>query len=182
MLAFLDKTLMQIELATARLAGFTIFVLMILGTSEVVLRKVFNSPIRGQLDFTTLAMISFSVLCISHCYRQSGHVRMDLMIRATKGRAYWSAHLLVTVAALLTISVILPGTWTHFLRAYEFGDTTFGIGLPTWQSKLAVPIGFGILWLRLALELWVFGRLVIDPNAEPIGVPTAPDPLKEMDA
>lgn len=182
MLALFDKILMQIELATARIAGLVIFILMILVTTDVVLRKLFNSPIRGQLDFTTMAMIAFSVLCISHCYRQSGHVRMDLLIRMTSGRVYWSTHLLVTVAALLTISVILPGTWAHFLRAYEFGDTTFGVGLSTWPSKLAVPVGFGVLWLRLVLELWVFGRLVIDPDAEPIGVPMAPDPLNEMDA
>jgi hypothetical protein len=33
-------------------------------------------------------------------------------------------------------------------------------------------IGFAILTLRIALELWAYGRLVVDPDAEPIAVPT----------
>ncbi len=182
MLAILDNALMKVELATARFAGLVIFVIMVLVTFEVLFRRLFNSPIPGQVDFTMMTMVAFSVLCISYCYRQSGHIRMDLLMKLTHGRSNWVAHLFVTLVALLTITIITPGTWSHFERAYYFGDTTFGVGLPTWPSKLAVPVGLGVLWLRLVLELWVYGRLVIHPDGEPIGVPSPPDPLEDVDA
>ena len=107
---------------------------------------------------------------------------MDLLLKLAHGRMHWALSLLITIIGLITISAIWPGTWSHFTRAYELGDSTFGVGLATWPSKLAAPIGLGLLWLRLLLEVWVFGRLIVRPDAEPIGVPKPPDPREEMDA
>ncbi|MGF1477522.1 MAG: TRAP transporter small permease [Geminicoccaceae bacterium] len=177
-----DRALMRLEAATAWIGGLVIFLLMGLVTAEVVLRRLFNSPIPGQQDITILSIVAFGLLCISYCYRQSGHIRMDLVLLKTSGRLRWLLNLVVTLLALLTVTAIWPGTWNHFLRAFELGDTTFGIGLPTWPSKLAAPVGLGLLWLRLVLELWVFGRLIATPDAEPIGVPRPPDPREDMDA
>lgn len=182
MLKAADRYLMRLEYATAWLGGLTIFAVMFLVTAEVLMRRLFNNPIEGQVDFTMMSMIGFSVLCISHCYRQAGHIRMDLLQKMSGGRTSWFLELFATCCGLFLISVILPGAWTHFLRAYEFGDTTLGVGLATWPSKLAACVGLGILWVRLVLELWVYGRLLINPTLEPVGVPLPPDPLEDMDA
>jgi len=178
----LDGTLARIEALTAIIAGAVIFGLMFLVTAEVILRRLFNSPIPGQQDITILTMAAFGVLCISYCYRHAGHISMDLLVTALHGRPRWVLQLIITALVLVTVSAIWPGTWSHFMRAYSLGDTTFGIGLSTWPSKLMAPIGLGILWLRLVLEIWVYGRLIADPTAEPIGVPTPPDPLTDMDS
>lgn len=181
MLRTLDNGLMKIEWVTAFLAGLTILVIMLLVTAEVLMRRLLNAPIQGQVDFTSMTMVAFSLLCVSYCYRQAGHIRMDMLQKLTQGRLSWVTHLFATCVGLFVVTAILPGTWTHFMRAWSFGDTTLGVGLPTWPSKLAAPVGLGILWLRLLLEVWVFGRLVLNPDLEPIGVPKAPDPLDDMD-
>lgn len=178
----LDAGWHRLEILTAWIGGLAIFFVMLVVTAEVIRRRLFNAPIPGQQDITILVMVAFGLLCISYCYRKAGHIRMDLTLNAVSGRAKWTLHLLITLTALFTITAVLPGSWTHFLRAYNFGDTTFGIGLPTWPSKLAAPIGLGILWIRLALEIWVYGRLIAHPDAEPIGAPTPGDPREEMDA
>jgi len=182
MLNLLDKTLMRVEYATVWLAGATIFVIMLLVSAEVLMRRLFNSPIAGQVDFTSMTMVTFSLLCISYCYRQAGHIRMDMLQKLTSGRLSWSTHLFATLVGFCLVTAILPGTWNHFLRAWSLGDTTLGVGLPTWPSKLAAPVGLGLLWLRLLLEIWVFGRLLLNPDLEPVGVPRAPDPIDDMDA
>lgn len=182
MLKTLDKALMRVELVTVFVAGLTIFVIMLLVSAEVLMRRLFNSPIPGQVDFTSMTMVTFSLLCISYCYRQAGHIRMDMLQKMTGGRVSSATQLFATLVGLFLVTAILPGTWTHFMRAWSLGDTTLGVGLPTWPSKLAAPVGLGILWLRLALEVWVFGRLILDPDLEHVGVPRAPDPLEDMDA
>lgn len=182
MLKNLDRALQRVEFATVWIAGLTIFVIMILVSAEVLSRRLFNAPIRGQVDFTSMTMVSFSLLCISYCYRQAGHIRMDMLQKVTRGRLSWATQIFATCIALFLVTAIIPGTWTHFLRSWTLGDSTLGIGLPTWPSKLAAPVGLGILWLRLVLELWVFGRLIADPALEPVGVPQPPDPTENMDA
>ena len=69
---------------------------------------------------------------------------MDLVLKMFHDRPHWIMQLVVTLVALFTVTAIWPGTWNHFMRAYEFGDSTFGIGLPTWPSKLMAPVGMGI--------------------------------------
>lgn len=177
----LDAALMRLEYVTVWLAGLVILITMFLVTADVILRRLANSPIPGQVDFVSMVMVAFAVLCISYCYRQAGHIRMDMLQKMTRGRVSWMTQMLATLAGLFVVTAILPGTWTHFLRAWQIGDTTLGVGLPTWPSKLAVPVGLGVLWLRLVLEVWVFGRLIRDPDAEPVGLPKAPDPLEDMD-
>ena len=182
MLARLDATLMKVEYVTVWLAGLAVLVTMLLVTAEVVARGAFNAPIQGQVDVVSVGMVAYSLLCISYCYRQAGHIRMDMLQKAMRGRAQWIAQVVATLAGLFTVLAILPGTWTNFMRAFEFGDTTMGIGLPTWPSKLAAPVGLGVLAARLTLELWVYGRLIVDPAREPVGVPAPPDPTTDMDA
>lgn len=182
MLARLDAALMKIEYASVWLAGVAILMTMFLVTAEVVARGIFNAPIQGQVDIVSVTMVAYSLLCISYCYRQSGHIRMDMLQKAMRGRAQWLAQIVATIAGLAVVLAILPGTWTNFMRAYEFGDTTMGVGLPTWPSKLAAPVGLGLLAARLTLELWVYARLIADPSLDPIGVPAPPDPSEDMDA
>lgn len=177
-----DAALFAAEWALAALAGIVIFALMALISADVLARGLFAAPIRGQVDATSLAMVSFGVLCISYCYRRAAHIRMDILVTALEGRARWAVELATTVLALVVVTAIIPGSWTHFMRAYEFGDTTMGVGLPTWPSKLAVPVGLGVMWLRLTLELWIYGRLIADPGRAPVGVPAPPDPTRDMDS
>ncbi|WP_135468726.1 TRAP transporter small permease subunit [Crenalkalicoccus roseus] len=178
-LALADRALLAVETACAALAGLVIFVLMFAGVLEIIGRGVFNAPIYGHLDMVELTMISYTVLCVSYCWRKAAHVRMDLLLRRLSGRGRWVAELLATGLALYFVTLILPGTWQYFLNAWQIGDSTMNTGLPTWPSKLAVPVGLGVLWLRLALEMLAYLRLIADPALPRIAVPTPPDPTRE---
>ena len=110
MLEKLDRSLCRIEYATAWIAGATIFLLMLLASAEVLSRRILNTPIPGQVDFTSLTMVTFSLLCISHCYRQAGHIRMDILQKMTTGRLSWATQIFATLVALFLV------TW-HSLAA-----------------------------------------------------------------
>jgi C4-dicarboxylate transporter, DctQ subunit len=174
-----DRVLAMVELAFAAIAGLVIFVLMFAGVAEILMRRLYNAPIYGHLDTVEQSMITFTVLSVSYCWRRAQHVRMDLLIRLFPGRARWTAELLAVSVGLLFLTLLIPGTWQYFLNAWSIGDTTMNIGMPTWPSKLAVPIGLGVLWLRLAIEALAYVRLIVDPNLSPIGVPSPPDPIKD---
>lgn len=178
-LARLDGGLFRFELLTGALAAWVIFFVMVLGVAEILSRSLLNNPIYGQLDLIILSGPIYGILGISYCYRRASHVRMDLLARALSGRTHWIVELIVSIACWFIVLILIQGSWQHFMRAYEIGDSTINTRWPTWPSKLLVPLGLAILWLRLTLELWVYGRLVVDPDLQPIGVPTPPDPTAE---
>jgi C4-dicarboxylate transporter, DctQ subunit len=167
----LDRALQGVEFVTAVIGGVVIFGVMWVGVAEIVLRKLFNAPLYGQLDLIEQTMATYTLLTISYCYRKAGHIRVDLLVNHFKGRRKWIAELGASIAAFGLIVVLLPGVLHFFENAFFIGDSTINTQWPTWPSKSIPVVGFSILALRIALEIWAYLRLVADPGATPIAVP-----------
>jgi len=115
---------------------------MFLGIAQVLGRQLFNAPVAGYIDFVELSMASFAFLGVAYCQRLGGHVRMEMTIKAAKGRLRWLLEALGTLVALFVIAVLAWYGYEHFLRAWQLGDSTIDAELPVWPSKLVVPIAF----------------------------------------
>lgn len=172
LLSAFDRHLGRVETGFNLFAAFSIFALMLLGVWQVVGRTVFNMPVRGYIDFVELAMASFAFLGIAYCQRLGGHVRMEMLLKPMRGRLLWGTEIFGTLVALAVVAVLIWYGWGHFLRAYQLGDSTIDTQLPVWPSKLAVPVAFALLWLRLLLQLAGYLRLAIDPRRAPVAVTT----------
>jgi TRAP-type C4-dicarboxylate transport system permease small subunit len=172
LLAAFDRRLGTVETGFNLFASFAIFALMLLGVWQVLGRTLFNAPVRGYIDFVELAMTTFAFLGIAYCQRLGGHVRMEMLLKPMRGRLLWGTEIFGTVVALAVIAVLIWYGWGHFLRAYQLGDSTIDTQLPVWPSKLAVPVAFSLLWLRLWVQLAGYLRLAIDPRRRPVAVTT----------
>jgi TRAP-type C4-dicarboxylate transport system permease small subunit len=175
-LSALDRRLGQVETGFNLVAALAIFVLMLLGVWQVVGRTLFNAPVRGYIDFVELSVSTFAFLGIAYCQRLGGHVRMEMLLKPMRGRLLWGTEIFGTLVALAVVAVLIWYGWGHFLRAYQLGDSTIDAELPVWPSKLAVPVAFGLLWLRLLLQLAGYGRLALDPRRRPVAVTTVLTP------
>ena len=175
-LSALDRRLGRVETSFNLVAAFAIFILMLLGVWQVVGRTLFNAPVRGYIDFVELSVSTFAFLGIAYCQRLGGHVRMEMMLKPMRGRLLWGTEIFGTLVALAVVAVLIWYGWGHFLRAFQLGDSTIDAELPVWPSKLAVPVAFGLLWLRLLLQLAGYVRLALDPRRRPVAVTTVLTP------
>ena len=171
LLGRVDRGLYRLESLLNFLAGLAVFGLMFLGVAQVLGRKVVNLPMTGYVDFVEQAIAVFAFLGIAYCQRLGGHIRMELVLGKLQGRLLWLAEVVGILATLFIISVLIQTSYEHFLRAWEYGDTTIDIELPVWPSKLIVPVAFSVLWLRLLVQLWGYLRLFVSPSLSPVGVP-----------
>lgn len=170
-LAQADALLSPIERLLNFIAGAMVFALMFLGMIQITLRTVWRKPIFGYIDIVEASMISFALLSISFVMREGGHVRMEILIGMLKGRALWIAETIGTIVAIIITAILIPYSWSHFYRAWSFGDSTIDIELATWPGKLAVPVMLAILLLRLIIQLIGYLRLVAKPELPPVAVP-----------
>jgi TRAP-type mannitol/chloroaromatic compound transport system permease small subunit len=106
---------------------------------------------------------------------------MEIFLSAMKGRSKWVSEAIQTTASILIISILMYFSFKHFQRAWVFGDSTIDIGLPTWPSKLMIPVALATLNLRLLIQLAGYIRLAIDPKLEPIGVPLIKDVVEQAE-
>ncbi|MYE10261.1 MAG: TRAP transporter small permease [Gammaproteobacteria bacterium] len=170
-----DRLLGGVENGLNLLAGVLIFALMLLGVVQIVLRTVFSAPIFGYIDVVEVAMVGFAVLSIAFVQRVGGHVRMEMLVGKLAGRAKWLVEALGTGLAAFIVAVLIPYSWAHFERAFEFGDSTIDIELVTWPAKLVVPVALSVLLLRLAVQFGGYVRLAAAPQLEPVAVPSIQD-------
>ncbi len=170
-LDFADRVLSKLENALNMVAAASIFMLMIVATVQVLGRKLLNWPVPGYIDIAEQSIAVFAFLAVAYCQRLGGHVRMELVLDKFRGRPLWLAEAIQTLATLVLIAVLAWFAYGHFERAWEFGDSTIDIELPTWPSKLMVPVAFGVLFVRLGIQLVGFLRLIVTPDAVPVAVP-----------
>lgn len=171
LLAKADAQLFRVESFFNVTSGMLILFLMFLAVFQVVGRKFFNFPIPGYVDWVEMAMAIFCFLSIAYTQKLGGHVRMELFISRFSGRSLWIVEALGTLIAMWIIAVLALYGWEHFMRAWVIGDSSIDIQIPIWPGKLVVVVAFISLELRLLVQLCGFLRLVVHPNAEPIGVP-----------
>ena len=171
MLKGVDEAFFQVEKFLNLIAALVIMAIMLIGTYQVFGRKLLSIPVPGYVDWIEMSMTVFAFVAISYTQRLGGHVRMEIILGRMKGRLLYFFEIFGTICAIFIVTVLAYYGYEHFLRAFEIGDSTIDIDLPVWPSKLLVPFAFGILLVRLIIQLIGFIRLFLYPDAEPIGVP-----------
>ena len=166
-----DRLLFRLEAALNLVGGVAIFLLVLLATANVLGRWLFSLPISGYVDWVEQSMAFIAFLGIAYTKRLGGHIRMDIVIGQLRGRLLWFAELVSVVLMLLVTLVLIYGSYLHFWRAYDIGDSSLDINLPTWPAKFVVPFALTVLALRLILQLWGFARAIRTNDPSPVAVP-----------
>ena len=181
LLSRLDRALFRLESWLALIGGLAVFGLMLLAVVSVGGRNLVNHPLPGYVDWIEQAMPLIAFVGVSYCQRLGGHIRMDILIGQLRGRALWTAEFASTFLMLILMLLLVWGSWAHFERSFDFAaplwsrDSSLDIRLPLWPAKLLAPIAFGVLSLRLCLQLWGYGRAIRRGEERPIGVPLIED-------
>jgi TRAP-type C4-dicarboxylate transport system permease small subunit len=170
-----DGLLGHVENVFNLIAASSILVLMLLAVVQVLGRFFLNMPIPGFIDITEQAMAVFAFCGVAYCQRVGGHIRMEMVLGKLHGRALWVAELIGAILIASVVALLIWGSWYHFDRSWSIGDSTMDISLPTWPSKLVIPVALSLLFLRLLLQIYGYLRLVIDPDAQPYCVPVLHD-------
>lgn len=170
-LSKLDEGFFKIESFFNFIAGVVIFLVMFLGVIQVVGRTVFNRPVPSYVDVIEIMMGVFCFLGISYCQKLGGHVRMEIILKRFTGRTFYGLEIFGTLVAMVIVGILLYYGFTHFLRAFQLGDSTIDGDFILWPSKLLIPFAFSMLMVRLTLNLAGFFRLYANPSAVPLAIP-----------
>lgn len=176
-LSILDQKLHRLEGWLALISGLAVFAIMIFAVVSVTGRNLMNSPIPGYVDWIEQLMPLIAFMGIAYTQRDGTHIRMDILIARLKGRALWAAEFITALAALILFILLVWGSWEHFLRSFDFNrpwwsnDSSIDIALPLWPAKLLAPVAFATLCLRLAIQIWGYGRAFVLNLYEPVAIP-----------
>lgn len=136
----------------------------------IFIRFVLNGSTIWQTEAVIYLVIASTLIGLPYVQRLRGHVNVDLVPLALKGRARAALALVVLVASIAVVALMFWYGLEFWLFAYERGwksDTVWGVRL--WIPYLALPAGFALLLLQLVADL-VAVVLKVDT---PFGIPAA---------
>lgn len=151
----LERTISALERVFDVIAGVLMVVIMMVVVLDVSLRYLFRSPLIWAYDLIGLyLMAGVFFLSISGTYAAHKHIGLDILVQRFSPRGRRWAEVLTSVVSIPLFFLI---TWVGVVRAHEnfvSGDATSGlIAWPTWIASALVPLGIGLLLLRLVFRL-----------------------------
>lgn len=170
-----DRLFFRLESAMNLLGGIIIFLLVFLATTNILGRWLFDMSVDGYIDWVEQAMAFMAFLGIAYTKRLGGHIRMDILVGYLRGRWLWFVELVSVILMLIITLLLTYGSYLHFLRAYQLGDSSLDIDLPTWPAKLVVPVALAVLSLRLMLQVWGYARAWKENSEQPVAIPLIED-------
>lgn len=135
------------------LSALILFFLMFYVTAEVGMRYVFNHPLAGHLEASELLIAPAVFLALSYVQARRGHVGMDILRDHFPEQVRRGVDCFTDSVALAAFAVIAWFSWSNTLLSFRMGDVTPTAYFPTWWSKLAVPLGSGLLCIRLLMQI-----------------------------
>jgi TRAP-type C4-dicarboxylate transport system permease small subunit len=124
-----------------RLASAFLAAMMLLTVADVVLRAVFNYPIRGTYELVELLLCATFFVALPAVFLRGDHVVVDSIDRYLPGAVPW----LKRVASIIAVTMLVLMTWQGGIAArdaWSFGDITADLSLP--KILYWIPLLFGL--------------------------------------
>lgn len=148
------RLLVRLEQGASFVASVMLFVIMTVVVLDVAMRYFFNSPLMWSYDLISLyLMVGLFFFSLSSTLDHNEHVRVDLLL---KHFPTWARHLAEAVTYLcagVVFALIVYVMGAKTLASFAANEVAPGeIPWPTWLSLLAVPLGAGLMLLRMLLR------------------------------
>jgi len=130
-----------------------LFLMMALGTVDVMSRYLFNKPILGTLETFEILLPAIVLLGLGYTQRNNAHVRMEILVSQLSFRTQTVLNFLTNGCALLISVLILWRGWVLTIGYWRMGRTIPTIGVPMFLPQLLVPLGALILSLVLIVQM-----------------------------
>ncbi len=155
MIPALGRVLAVIERALTVVAAICLFVIMGLVVADVFMRYALNRPFSFTYDLIgvyLLAAVFFFTL--SDALREHAHVSVDILSQHFSPAGRRLSEIATSLVGLFVFILICDLGYARAIDNFQQGDVLAGaIAWPTWVSSALVPLGCGVLALRLALQL-----------------------------
>lgn len=156
----------------------------VLSFVQVVLRYVFNGGFTWTLELTTLMFSVMIFVGISYGIRVGAHIGIDALVSKLAPGPRRAMSIVVTLLCLLYAGLVLYGSLIYVSKMRLVGIEMQDLPIPVWMARSILPLGYGLLTLRLLQVLWrlLSGRTTTftlgDEAADALKLRATPEPLE----
>ncbi len=131
----------RLQRAQLRVASVALVVLMMVTVVDVLLRYLFNKPIRGSYDIVECMLLIFVFHGMAAAFFGRRNIVIDIIDSFIAARVIvW----LIRLADVLSIVVLVLIFWamiTPAVQIYQYGDVKLDSQIPIWWMWVAAFLG-----------------------------------------
>jgi TRAP-type C4-dicarboxylate transport system permease small subunit len=161
------KTLESIESITFVLVASAIAISMVAGTADVIGIRVFNTSLRGSVEFSTILMPIIVFVSLAYIQRSNRHIRVEFFYAKASPRSQAVMDImngLIVVTASVGLAWI---SWQGAVRSYGFREAAQAFPLPIYPVKALITFGFVLMTFRMLVDTWAAVKRFRDPESAP---------------
>lgn len=152
--ALLRRWLDGLDGALVAVGCAMLFALMCLVVADVSLRYLFNAPLPWSYEVISGYLLpGLFFLAVSHALQAHAHVAVDILHNYV-GRKL--RYVLMVIASTLAVPAFAICAWKSAGITWNDLQTaatsSSGLAVPTWTVSIFLPLGFGLLTIRLVLN------------------------------
>lgn len=136
------------------LIAFILGVMTVLTFVQVVLRYGFNSGFIWALEVNFYLFSWLVMIGISYCVRVRAHIGVDAAVKLFPARVRRVVGIIVVVLTLIYASLMIYGSVEYINRMMIIDVEAEDIPVKRWILSICLPIGFGLLFIRLLAMAW----------------------------
>lgn len=147
----LQRALRLLHLAEDGLLALALLALLALAVLQILLRVGFDEGLSWAEPVSRAGVLWLAMLGALGAARQQRHIAIDALPRLLPDAWWRPVHVLTHAAAAAICAWAAWLGWGLMQSEREF-PLPFIPGVESWVPMLALPVGFGLLALRLALS------------------------------
>jgi TRAP-type C4-dicarboxylate transport system permease small subunit len=133
-----------------------LFALMLIVVVDVAMRYLINRPLEWSYEvISSYLMPGLFFFAVSHTLKANAHVSVDIVHNYLRTRVRYVFEAITTLVAIPVFAIC---TWASARVSWAdiatHATATSGLAVPTWTISIMLPIGFGLLTLRLVLNAY----------------------------
>ncbi len=131
-----------------------VMVIMVFVSADVVGRYFFNHPIPGTYEFSEVLLALIIFLALPYVQYLKANIAIKIISDRYPPRASMIFNVFCLLLGIVTFGLIAIQGLALFISSWEVYEISEGtIPFPIYPFKLFVPIGFGLLFLRMIVQL-----------------------------
>lgn len=148
------RTVHMISNVTGWVSALMILIAVILTCQMIFVRFVLNGSTVWQTEVVVFLIVAATLIGLPFVQLRRGHVNVDLIPLALKGRTRFILSIITLVLSCLIIGIMMFYGYEYWHLAYSRGWTTDTVtAVPLWIPYFSLPLGFGLLLLQMLADL-----------------------------
>ncbi len=148
------RSIHKVSSAAGWCSALMILTAVVLTCQMIFVRFVLNGSTVWQTEIVVYLVIAATLVGLPFVQYQRGHVNVDLIPLALRGRARFGLAVLTLSLSIIITAVLLFYGYEYWHFAYKRRWTSDTVtAVPLWIPYLSLPVGFGLLLLQLLADL-----------------------------